>query len=285
MLANRTLIILAGVCILAGCVSLAEEFASKAAILKFKREVVTGSRFQHVAYSNTGHSSKTLHIYLDGDGTPWIAGRPSDDPTPVNPMVLNLMALDTAPAVYVGRPCYHGVTAIGACSSRFWLKDRYSEEVVDSLSAVVKQLLGRGGYEKVAWFGHSGGGALAALLAARFPQTASVVTIAANLDLDAWADYTGHIDLSGSLNPTSLPPLPRSVRQRHYAGGKDKVVPPALMAKAVAHLGSGLIVFDDYDHVCCWEQMWPTVLDDLAEETSSDFKQDYQPTRTPRFPP
>jgi pimeloyl-ACP methyl ester carboxylesterase len=265
MLTNRTLIILAGVFFLAGCTSLAEEFARKADALKLKREVVTGSRFQHVIYIKTGPLSKTLHIYLDGDGILWIAGRPSDDPTPRNPMVLNLMALDRAPAIYVGRPCYHGVKATGACSSHFWLKDRYSEEVVASLSTVIKQLIEHGGYGNVAWFGHSGGGALAVLLASRFPQTTSVVTLAANLDLDAWAAYTGHSDLSGSLNPASLPPLPGSVSQRHYAGGKDRIVPPALMAKAAAHLGSELIVLDDYDHICCWERIWRTVLDELAE--------------------
>lgn len=262
---NRTLCILTGMLFLAGCTSLAEEFARKAAALNMTREVITGSRFQHAAYIKAGYKSKTLHIYLDGDGTPWIAGRPSDDPTPRKPLVLNLMALDEAPAAYVGRPCYHGVKSIGECSSRFWLKDRYSEDVVASLAAVIKQLLVQGGYEKVSLFGHSGGGTLAVLLAPRFPQTASVITVAANLDLDAWAAYTEPNDLSGSLNPASLPPLSTSVRQRHYAGGKDDAVPPALMVKAAEHLGSKLIVLDDYDHVCCWEQIWSQVLDDLTE--------------------
>ena len=40
MLTNHTLILLAGVCVLAGCASLAEEFARKAAELRFTREVV-----------------------------------------------------------------------------------------------------------------------------------------------------------------------------------------------------------------------------------------------------
>ncbi len=247
-----------------GCTSLSEQFAKEATLLNMKREVITGSRFQHVVYFKKGSVSKTLHIYLDGDGTPWIAGRPSNDPTPKNPMVLKLMAQDKSPAVYVGRPCYHGIKT-GKCSSRFWLEDRYSEEVVNSLATVTKQLLEQGEYEKVSWFGHSGGGALAVLLASRFTQTKAVVTVAANLDLDAWAIYHGHNYLSGSLNPASLPPLPRSVLQRHYGGDKDKVVPPALMAKAAAHLGSELIVINNYDHVCCWEKIWSTVLDDLAE--------------------
>jgi len=263
---KRIFIIYALVLFLAGCTTLAEEFASKAAELKMQRAVLTGPRFQHVVYIKTGYSSKTLHIYLDGDGNPWIAGRPSDDPTPRNPLVLNLMALDVAPAVYVGRPCYHGGESIGECSSRFWLKERYSEEVVASLAAVIEQLLEQGGYQKVSLFGHSGGGVLAVLLASRLPQTVSVVTVAANLDLDAWATAYGvDNELSGSLNPADLPPLSPLIHQRHYAGGKDEVVPPALMAKAALHLGAELIVIDNYDHVCCWERIWQNVLDELAE--------------------
>ena len=282
---NHLLIIFPVVLCLAGCTSMAGRFAGKAAELNMQREVVTGSRFQHVLYSKTGHLSKTLHIYLDGDGTPWIAGRPANDPTPANPMVLKLMAEDSAAAVYVGRPCYHGVKTIGNCSSRFWLQDRYSEEVVVSLAAVVKQLLERGGYEQVAWFGHSGGGALAVLLASRFFQTSAVVTIAANLDLDAWAAYTHPNYLSGSLNPAALAPLPGSVYQRHYAGDKDKVVPPALMANAAAHLGSDLIVLENYDHNCCWQLIWPGILKDLAgEQNKVNFKQHYKSIRIPRLP-
>ena len=265
MLSNHNLIIFIAFAFLAGCTSLSEDFANKAEALKMKREIMTGMRFQHVIYKKSGLPSKTLHIYLDGDGTPWAVGRPSDDPTPRNPLLLRLMALDKAPAVYVGRPCYHGVTAIGGCSSRFWLKDRYSEEVVSSLAAIVNKLLSDGHYQKVTWFGHSGGGTLAVLLASRFQQTVSVVSVAANLDVEAWAAYTQHIDLSGSLNPAHLPPLPRTVLQRHYAGSEDRVVPPPLMAKAAAQLGSELLIINDYDHVCCWEQLWPAILAGLPE--------------------
>lgn len=257
--------VLLSVFCLAGCVSLAENFADKAAMLGMTRESVIGAGFEHVLYIKDGHPSKTLHIYLDGDGAPWVAGRPSDDPTPRNPLVLNLMAQDNAPAVYLGRPCYHDAHGEFACTSRIWLKDRYSESVVASLAAVVKQLLERGGYQQLAWFGHSGGGTLAVLLASRFPQTKSVVTVAANLDIGAWARYAGDVDLNGSLNPADLPALPPAIVQRHYAGANDKIVPPTLTANAAAHLGSELIVVDDYDHVCCWQLNWRQVLDEVAD--------------------
>ena len=259
------LILFAVATALAACTSVPEDFAGQAALLHMQREVMPGAPFQHVLYRYPGQAGKTLHVYLDGDGVPWIAGRPADDPTPRSTLVLKLMALDKAPAVYLGRPCYHGVDSLGACSSRFWLDERYSEAVVASLAAVIKQLLAEGAYQNLALFGHSGGGVLAVLLAARLPQTVAVVTVAANLDLEAWSAYTETHALDGSLNPASLPPLPGLIRQRHYAGAKDKVAPPALMSTAAAHLGAELIVLDDYDHVCCWEQLWPQVLAALDE--------------------
>jgi pimeloyl-ACP methyl ester carboxylesterase len=140
--------------------------------------------------------------------------------------------------------------------------------VITSLSATVRRLMVAEGAERVAWFGYSGGGTLAVLLASHFPETVSVVTIAANLDTAAWAAYMEGHDLSGSLNPASYPPLSQQIQQRHYAGGKDRVVPPALTAQAAAHLGATLIVLDAYDHVRCWERLWPTILNELAAEAT-----------------
>jgi pimeloyl-ACP methyl ester carboxylesterase len=247
-----------------GCVSPAAQFAERATALGLRRAVVTEAGLPHVLYSKTGTPTATLHVYLDGDGTPWIGRQPAADPTPRNPLMLRLMALDPAPAVYVGRPCYHGTAAIAPCSARLWTNDRYSAEVVGSLSTVVRQFMTHEGYEGIAWFGHSGGGTIAVLLAGRFPETRTLVTIAANLDTAAWAAYAGHADLSGSLNPASAPPLSPQIQQWHYAGGKDCIVPPTLTAPVASRLGAPLRVIDNYDHVCCWEQIWSRILNELS---------------------
>jgi pimeloyl-ACP methyl ester carboxylesterase len=125
------------------------------------------------------------------------------------------------------------------------------------------------GYERVAWFGHSGGGTTAVLLAERFPETVTLITIAASLDTAAWVAYARHEDLSGSLNPASSPPLSPQIQQRHYAGGKDRIVPPALTATVASRLGAPLRIIDNYDHVCCWEQLWPRILDELSDARSA----------------
>src|SRR5258707_1238646 len=86
------------------------------------------------------------------------------------------------------------------------------------LAACASPLMTAGRYETIAWFGHSGGGTLAVLLARRFSQTRLVVTVAGDLDTAAWAKAVAREDLDGSLNPADGPPLAPEIRQRHYAG-------------------------------------------------------------------
>lgn len=239
------------------------DFDDQAKTLAYERRVVVGTQFSHAVYAKAGSPSKRLHVYLGSDGTPWLAGRPAVDPTPRDPLMLRLMARDPAPAVYLGRPCYHGLADDAPCAPWLWTTGRYSEDVVASLAGVVRRLMREGHHSQIVWFGYSGGGTLAVLLAPRFRETVAVATLAANLDTDAWAAYAWGGDLSGSLNPADRAPLPPHIRQRHYAGGADRIVPPHLTAPAASRLGADLIVVEDYDHVCCWERSWPGIVQDV----------------------
>jgi len=145
------------------------------------------------------------------------------------------------------------------------MDERYSGAVVTSMAAALREILAQGPYRRVAWFGHSGGGSLAVLLAARVPETAAVITAAANLDTDAWAESRGARRLIGSLNPARQPALSAGVVQRHYAGGRDEIVPPEVTRKGLGP-GVPLTVVPDYDHRCCWEKMWPGMLAELAKQ-------------------
>jgi len=246
-----------------GCAAPSVDFDDQAKSLAYERRVVEGTQFKHVIYGKAGAPGERLHVYIGSDGTPWLAGRPAADPTPRNPLMLRLLAMDPTPAVYLGRPCYHGLADEEPCAPPLWTTGRYSQDVVESLARVVRRLLRDGPYSQVAWFGYSGGGTLAVLLAAEFPETDAVVTIAANLDTVAWAAYAWGGDLAGSLNPATAAPLPPHIRQRHYAGSADRVVPPHLMAPAASRLGADLIIVEDHDHTCCWERSWPDILRDL----------------------
>jgi pimeloyl-ACP methyl ester carboxylesterase len=109
--------------------------------------------------------------------------------------------------------------------------------------------------------GYSGGGVLAMLIAARVDQVRRVVTIAANLDTDAWTDHHGYSRLKGSINPAGQPPLHAGIQQIHLAGGHDDRAPAELTRKVAARQPHvRFVVVPDFDHTCCWEDAWPTFL-------------------------
>lgn len=251
---------IAFVTLLGACMTPAEKFDQTAASLGLQREEVLGKGFQHILYWRKGGSHQALHVYLDGDGTPMVAGRPADDPTPRNPLMLRLLSLDPGPAVYVGRPCYHGLAATAGCSSDMWCTARYSERVVSSLAAAIRGIMTARGHDRISFFSHSGGGTLAMLLAERFPETRTIVTIAANLDIDAWAVHHGIPRLQASLNPALRPPIQDSVVQLHYVGSRDEIVPPTLIAPSVKGANAEFILVGGYDHLCCWTELWPAIL-------------------------
>jgi hypothetical protein len=258
--------------LLGACSSPPKQFSRYALSLGMGREIVAGTAFQHVLFTRAGHPERTLHVYLDGDGTPWNPWGPASDPTPRNPLVLRLMALDPAPTLYLGRPCYLGLSETPPCASVLWTGERYSEAVVSSMEAALRRFLGRIEFDRLVWVGYSGGGTLAALLAPRFEATTDLITIAANLDIDAWADHHGYSRLTGSLNPARLPRLPAWIRQRHYVGGKDRVVPKQVTLRGPIDPDT-VIVMPTYDHTCCWEAMWPTLLADVERESTSADEQ------------
>jgi len=268
--ARRTLHEIGILLLLVGCAgSQAQRIDDEARRFGFVRQVIVGNEFHHVVYfNNVSRQSETLHVYLEGDGSPWLRERfVSRDPTPHHPVMLRLMALDTHPSLYLGRPCYHGLANQPGCEPKFWTSGRYSEPVVDNMAAALERVLDK--QHKLAFFGFSGGGALAMLLAERFPQTRSVVTIAGNLDPDAWVKFHGYSPLWTSLNPAHRPPLNPHIQQIHLAGERDKNIPPAIIRSALSHqVNAQIDIISNFDHLCCWHRLWPSVLASLIPQDS-----------------
>ena len=256
------------VLVLVACVSPARRWWGHAAGTGFTATVVAGGPFRHVVLEKPGGASRVVHVYLDGDGTPWGTGAPAVDPTPRNMLVLDLMRLDDSPSVYLGRPCYHGLVDDAGCEPALWTSERYSDRVVSSMAEGLTRYLSTRQLERIVFIGYSGGGTLALLLASRFTQTVAVVTVAANLDIDKWTAHHRYLRLAGSLNPAAQPPLPPQLYQRHYVGGRDRIVPPDIVTSG--RFDRSLVVLvPDFDHTCCWRRLWPSVLADLLRATGS----------------
>jgi len=249
--------------LLTACATASQRLDERAQRLGFTRQIVTGTDYNHVIYRNTaGSKGGMLHVYLEGDGTPWLTPNwIAADPTPREPLALELIAQDGAPSLYLGRPCYHGLAGIPPCNPLLWTSRRYGPEVVDSMTAALQKVLSQSPYDGIVFLGYSGGGTLAMLLAERFTQTRAVVTVAGNLDPDRWAAWHGYSPLTGSLNPASRPPLRPDIVQLHFAGGRDEKVPVELTHTAAAQQSCArLIMIDTFDHECCWQSEWPLIL-------------------------
>lgn len=245
----------------AGCASSAQRMDHQAITFGYRKMIVSGEGFDHIAYVKEGHTTNAaLHVYLEGDGSPWLRRRVAAiDPTPRNALMFQLMRLDAAPSLYLGRPCYHGLNKSIGCTASLWTDQRYSDAVVTSMTRALERLTKAD--QPLILLGYSGGGTLAMLLAERFPQTRAVVTVAANLDTDRWAALHKQQPLSGSLNPATRPPLPAPIKQLHVAGELDNNVPPDLIRQAIAQQpGAVFKIIPRQNHRCCWREVWPSVL-------------------------
>lgn len=269
------------------CATPVEHVRSMAVEHGLSHELRRGDDFEHLLIAGNAPDAWREHgppltIYVDHDGRPWVGGtRVARDPSPRDPLALRLMlrALEhpraaglgagtqDAPALYVGRPCHFGAGPADACHPLLWTHARYADAVVASMATAIEDwIAARGGtvsarQPAVVLVGYSGGGTLAVLLAARLPRTIAVVTIAANLDVAAWAGHHRYSPLAGSLDPARQPPLPPAVAQWHFVGARDEVVPGALQAGYLRrNPGARQIEVQDQDHVCCWRSLWPALL-------------------------
>lgn len=253
---------------LAGCATPTGKLVAFADQQQFIRYDINANSYRHLVLQNrpiSRSAANTLHVYLEGDGSPWrYRVLRMRDPTPRQPLMLRLMSLDDQAAVYLGRPCYNGTFAESGCNDDLWTSARYSEAVVASMTGALQRLIAEAGAKEVRLFGHSGGGALALLIAERLPSVVHVVTLAGNLDTDAWVAHHRYSPLYGSLNPATRSPLRPSVVQWHLLGGKDTVIPPQLVRTFVqAQKNAFGVELGSFNHGCCWQSIWPAVLQGL----------------------
>lgn len=260
------LVLLCGVVsLVAACATPAERVDRRASAMGFSSVTLAGDGFRHRGYlADVRRRDRALHVYIEHDGSPWTeSGAIADDPTPRAPLALELMALDSGPRLYLGRPCYFEARNDPRCTPAQWTDARYSEAVVQSMAAALRGVLREYSVSNVVLVGHSGGGTLAWLVASRIPEVSKVVTIAANLDTDEWTRVHGYTPLRNSLNPALLPSLSTSITQIHYVGERDSSVPPAVArAFAARHTNARVLEVRDFDHTCCWERLWPKLLEE-----------------------
>ncbi len=223
--------------------------------------------FQLAAYvPNQPANSDTLTIYIEGDGLAWLSRtRPSPDPTPRDPLALRLAMRHTpGDAVYLARPCqYAAPDAARECSARYWTSHRFAPEVIVATDHAISKLKQRYHAHSLVLVGYSGGGAVAALVAARRQDVTHLITVAGNLDTDAWTALHHTTPLTGSLNPADDWQALQTLRQTHFIGTTDNNITSAVFTAYAAHFPHEhqprAIKVEGFDHHCCWVAQWPAL--------------------------
>ncbi len=137
--------------------------------------------FDLYARIRTTGATDRLTVFIEGDGFAWKrTNEISADPTPLNPVALHLAATDPhPPSPGSARPCQFtgGLTARG-CADTFWTEARYGETVIAAMNEAVDELKATAGATTLDLVGFSGGGTVAALLALRRDDIATLRTVA-----------------------------------------------------------------------------------------------------------
>lgn len=232
----------------------------------WSERVLAAGSFDLMSASSPPSAASILTVYIEGDGLAFLdRNTVSADPTPVDPLALRL-AISSAqrPAAYLARPCQYVLPDRGRnCSPALWTSRRYAPEAVDSLDGAIETLKSSASAQQIVLVGYSGGGVMAALLAARRSDVAGLVTVAANLDVGAWVRRDGLAPLTGSLDPVAFAARLATVPQVHFVGGRDEVVGADIVRAYIARLPTphraNLVEVEGYDHRCCWVDTWRTL--------------------------
>lgn len=237
-------------------------------------KIALSSSLQAVQFSTTDFEltgwrrgqGEVLAVYIEGDGLAWRRRHvPSPDPTPRTPVSLRLAAADPAAAVcYIARPCQF-VTgeARRGCDVALWTHARYGRRVLAAMHQAVDQAKALAGADTLELIGHSGGGTIAALLAAKRKDVRLLVTVAGNLDHALWTAHHGVSPLKTSLNPVAMAGSLLHIPQVHLVGEEDEIVPPRIgrrYMQALAEAGGcsncRLELSAEAGHHCCWSESW-----------------------------
>ena len=209
-------------------------------------------------------SAEALVVYIEGDGHVVDAsGRISTDPTPHFPVGWLLARQDPAPAVlYLARLGQYNAAFARVEYRQYWTEKRFAPEIIQAMSLAIDAARQKTGATKLHLVGFSGGGAVAALLAAQRNDVVSLMTVAGLMDHAWWTNEKGYPPLTGSLNPANVAGKLAHLPQIHFYGTNDSLIPQAVSSRFL-----GLAPFSNASqagvaasHNKGWEQAWPVLL-------------------------
>lgn len=257
-------------------VPLRNEVASRIATPAWlvKRPIQT-NEFTFTAFERMHKKGAPVTVYIEGDGT---ADRKAGaiktlDPTPENPVALHLAAMDkSSNLAYLARPCQfndlthydHPIEIKEDCAATYWEGKRFAPEVITAYNAALDNIANQYTTKNFHLVGYDGGGAIAAILAAKRDDVLSLRTVAGNLDHNAQSVYLNLPPLTESLNAVDFANDLRDIPQHHFIGGQDETIKPAVLHSYLQAMGDTSCVrhtlIQEAEHARGWVEKWPDLL-------------------------
>jgi len=207
-----------------------------------------------------------LTVYIEGDGRAWVSRyEPSRDPTPSDPLAMELASRDPSPNVaYLARPGQYPYSGASGCAAKYWMSGRFAPEVIEAMDSAVSVLKETAQASSVCLVGYSGGAAVAVLVAARRDDVGSLRTVCGNLDSEEVSRYNKVSPLAGSLDPIDSAGKTGIIPQRHFIASCDNIVPPYVAKRFAARAGDGehrsVSIVEGTTHYSGWREKWRGLL-------------------------
>lgn len=257
-------------------IKLAQQSGFKASAIKTKNFEITSL----IKKNNQTAPINKLVIYIEGDGRSWIKKSIlSKNPTPPYALGLRLAIQDpraqepNTAVAYLARPCQftEQKPSPETCDAKYWSSDRFSEVVIINMNEAVDKIKTESGLEnqhKIELIGYSGGAAVAVLVAARRNDVEILRTVAGDLNHDMMSEYHHTTPLSNSLNPIHFTNKLSNIKQIHYIGTNDKIVPKKVTENFIRDCEKHLSKIDNKPtitiinatHQKGWEATWSALL-------------------------
>lgn len=224
--------------ILTACHSLDSRLKTKDDLLSgtaFHSAVIDTSTFPLFSASKIQSSATDtvpLTIFIEGDGYAWVNRyTASGDPTPTNPVALQMAVNYSGNALYLARPCQY--ISSPRCTPAYWTYDRFAPDVLQAYMDALDEIATHKDVSSFRIVAFSGGAYIALNLAATRHDIDEVITVAGLLDPQEWTDYHNISPLKPYTPLAKLIIESGDTRFLHICGQEDRVIPCTLTASFI----------------------------------------------------
>lgn len=216
--------------------------------------------FKLASWQKITNPNAPYKFYIEGDGYAFNRrGYPTDNPTPCGTFMREIAFNDPSPnVIYLARPCQY--VSDDFCAQRHWTTARFAPEVIHSTTEIIQQIAPN---QELILIGYSGGAQVAGLIAATQQnlQIKKLITIAGNLDHEAWTNRKNLYPLSESMSLESYQTQYAAFPQTHYVGGLDTVIPPEITQTFVFD-PNNIVFLPSATHGTGFESVYPQIWDE-----------------------